>query len=42
MRFLSLQSAWENYPEKRVQIEADIRAAMRQLLEELGGPAQTP
>ncbi|MGP3961958.1 hypothetical protein ACTWPT_38825 [Nonomuraea sp. 3N208] len=42
MRFLSLQSAWEDRPERRAEIEADIRAAMRQLLEELGSSAEIP
>ncbi|MGW3351623.1 hypothetical protein ACWDA3_50715 [Nonomuraea rubra] len=40
--FLSLQTAWEDHPEKRARIEEHTRAAMRRLLEELEGPARTP
>ncbi|MEV0597096.1 hypothetical protein [Nonomuraea cavernae] len=41
MRFLSLQSAWEDRPAKRAQIEDEIRAAMLQLLEELENSGET-
>lgn len=42
MRFLSLQSAWEDHPEKRAQIGANIRTAMIRLLKELESTDETP